>query len=136
MGKRTDMKEFKLQKRGGKGVKCYNITEKTGYLIGVKAVTDEHEIMMINTEGIIIQMRASDFKKIGRITSGVKMMNLSEDARVVQIAKVRGAVEDEAETEDVKEEGAEVQEDAPADISEDTSLDRLLDAAEKDSEEE
>ena len=135
MGKRTDMKEFKLQNRGGKGVKCYNITDKTGYLIGVKAVTDEHEIMMINTEGIIIQMRASDFKKIGRITSGVKMMNLSEDARVVQIAKVRGAVEDETEPEEVKEEGAEAKEDTPADMTADTSLDRLLDAAEKDSEE-
>jgi DNA gyrase subunit A len=121
------MKEFKLQKRGGKGVKCYNITEKTGYLIGVKAVTDEHEIMMINTEGIIIQMRASDFKKIGRITSGVKMMNLTEDARVVQIAKVRGAVEDESAEE--KEEEVNI-------MTEDTSLDRLLDAAEKDSEEE
>jgi DNA gyrase subunit A len=127
MGKRTDMKEFKLQNRGGKGVKCYNITDKTGYLIGVKAVTDEHEIMMINTEGIIIQMRASDFKKIGRITSGVKMMNLTEDARVVQIAKVRGAVEDESAEE--KEEEVNI-------MTEDTSLDRLLDAAEKDSEEE
>ncbi len=89
MGKRTDLSEFKVQNRGGKGIKCYNVTEKTGYLIGVKAVTDEHEIMMINSAGIIIQIRACEFKKIGRITSGVKMMNLDEGIKVVKIAKVR-----------------------------------------------
>ena len=89
MGKRTDLSEFKVQNRGGKGVKCYNVTDKTGYLIGVKAVTDDHEIMMINSAGIIIQIRACDFKKIGRITSGVKMMNLDDGVKVVQIAKVR-----------------------------------------------
>jgi DNA gyrase subunit A len=94
MGKRTDLSEFKVQNRGGKGVKCYNVTDKTGYLIGVKAVTDDHEIMMINSAGIIIQIRACDFKKIGRITSGVKMMNLDEGVKVVQIAKVRGSVDD------------------------------------------
>ena len=91
MGKRTDLSEFKVQNRGGKGVKCYNVTKKTGYLIGVKAVTDEHEIMMINSAGIIIQIRACDFSKIGRITSGVKMMNLDEGVKVVKIAKVRGS---------------------------------------------
>ncbi len=91
MGKRTDLSEFKVQNRGGKGVKCYNVTRKTGYLIGVKAVTDEHEIMMINSAGIIIQIRACDFSKIGRITSGVKMMNLDEGVKVVKIAKVRGS---------------------------------------------
>jgi DNA gyrase subunit A len=95
MGKRTSLSEFKVQNRGGKGVKCYNITKKTGYLIGVKAVTDEHEIMMINSAGIIIQIRACDFKSIGRITSGVKMMNLDEGIKVVKIAKVRGNDEEE-----------------------------------------
>ena len=93
MGKRTDLSEFKVQNRGGKGVKCYNVTKKTGYLIGVKAVTDEHEIMMINSAGIIIQIRACDFSKIGRITSGVKMMNLDEGVKVVKIAKVRESEE-------------------------------------------
>ena len=95
MGKRTDLSEFKVQNRGGKGVKCYNVTDKTGYLIGVKAVTDDHEIMMINSAGIIIQIRACEFKKIGRITSGVKMMNLDEGIKVVKIAKVRGSEEEE-----------------------------------------
>ena len=97
MGKRTDLSEFKVQNRGGKGIKCYNVTDKTGYLIGVKAVTDEHEIMMINSAGIIIQIRACEFKKIGRITSGVKMMNLDEGIKVVKIAKVRGSEEEEIE---------------------------------------
>ena len=87
--------EFRSQNRGGKGLKCYHVTERTGKLIGVKAVTDEHEIMMINTAGIIIQLRASDFNPIGRITSGVKMMNLDEGVKVVQIAKVRGSVTDD-----------------------------------------
>ena len=94
MGKRTNLDEFRIQSRGGKGLKCYQITKRTGNLIGAKAVTDEHEIMMINTAGIIIQLRASDFNPIGRITSGVKMMNLDEGVKVVQIAKVRGSVED------------------------------------------
>ncbi len=99
MGKRTDLSEFKVQNRGGKGVKCYNVTNKTGYLIGVKAVTDEHEIMMINSAGIIIQIRACDFSKIGRITSGVKMMNLDEGVKVVKIAKVRGSDEESDDNE-------------------------------------
>ena len=94
MGKRTLMSEFRPQKRGGFGLKCYQIKKRTGNLIGVKAVTDEHEIMMINTAGIIIQLRASDFNPIGRITQGVKMMNLDEGVKVVQIAKVRGSVDE------------------------------------------
>ena len=95
MGKRTALSEFKVQNRGGKGVKCYNVTDKTGFLIGVKAVTDEHEIMMINSAGIIIQIRACELKNIGRITSGVKLMNLDEGVKVVKIAKVRGNEEEE-----------------------------------------
>jgi DNA gyrase subunit A len=95
MGKRTMMEEFRSQTRGGKGLKCYQITQRTGCLIGAKAVTAEHEIMMINTAGIIIQLRASDFNPIGRITSGVKMMNLDEGVKVVQIAKVRESVSDD-----------------------------------------
>ena len=93
MGKRTLLTEFRPQKRGGMGLKCYQITERTGNLIGVKAVTEEHEVMMINTAGIIIQLRASDFNPIGRITQGVKMMNLDDGVKVVRIAKVRGSVD-------------------------------------------
>jgi DNA gyrase subunit A len=89
LGKRTYLDEFTVQKRGGKGVKCYKITEKTGDVVGVKAVTDENELMMITTEGVIIQLRMQDISTLGRITSGVKMMNLDEGVKVAQIAKVR-----------------------------------------------
>ena len=103
MGKRTLMSEFRPQKRGGMGLKCYQITKKTGKLIGCKAVTEEHEVMMINTAGIIIQLRASDFNPIGRITQGVKMMNLDEGVKVVQIAKVRGSVSDGLQADEADE---------------------------------
>ena len=94
LGKRTYIDEFTIQKRGGKGVKCYKITEKTGEVIGVKAVNDDHEIMMITTEGIIIQLRMEDISTLGRITSGVKMMNIDKDVKVAKIAKVREKVSD------------------------------------------
>ena len=92
MGKRTYLNEFTVQKRGGKGVKCYKITEKTGDVIGVKAVNDDHEIMMITTGGIIIQIPMNDVSTLGRITSGVKLINLDKGVTVAQIAKVREKV--------------------------------------------
>ena len=92
MGKRTFLDEFTVQKRGGKGVKCYKITEKTGDVIGVKAVNDDHEIMMITTGGIIIQIPMNDVSTLGRITSGVKLINLDKGVTVAQIAKVREKV--------------------------------------------
>lgn len=91
IGKRTIMGEFTIQNRGGKGVKCYKITEKTGYVIGMKAVNEDDEIMMINSEGIIIRTSCADISKLGRITSGVKLINLKEDEKVVSLAKVRKA---------------------------------------------
>ena len=94
MGKRTLLEEFNVQLRGGKGVKCYKITDKTGEVIGVKAVKDEHEIMMITSEGIIIQIRMEEISTIGRITSGVKLINLEAGVKVAQIAKVREKVSD------------------------------------------
>ena len=92
LGKRTYLEEFNVQHRGGKGVKCYKITEKTGFVIGVKAVTDEHEILMITSQGIIIQLRMDEISKLGRITSGVKMINLPDNIKVAKIAKVRERV--------------------------------------------
>ena len=89
MGKRTYLEEFTAQKRGGKGLKCYKITEKTGYVVGVKAVNDDHEIMMITDGGIIIQLRMDEISTLKRITSGVKMINLDEGTKVAKIAKVR-----------------------------------------------
>ena len=93
-GKRTSLDRFKLQRRGGKGMKCYKIIEKTGYVIGVKAVNDDHEIMMITNEGIIIQLRMEDIRLLDRNTSGVKLIDLPDKARVAQIAKVREKVSD------------------------------------------
>ncbi len=89
LGKCTRMEEFTPQNRGGKGVKCYKITGKTGNVIGVKAVNEENEIMMITTEGIIIRMKVEGISVLGRITSGVKLINLDEDITVASIAKVR-----------------------------------------------
>lgn len=94
MGKRTSLDEFTVQHRGGKGVKCYKVTDKTGYVIGVKAVNNEHEIMMITTGGVIIQIPMEDVSVLGRITSGVKLINLDENVKVAQIAKVREKVSD------------------------------------------
>ena len=111
MGKRTSMSEFSVQNRGGKGVKCYKITEKTGNVIGVKAVNDDNEVMMITTEGIIIRIACSDISILGRITSGVKLMNLDEKVSVASIAKVRekedkaeGNEQEEAEEENMESE--------------------------------
>jgi DNA gyrase subunit A len=91
LGKRTEMDEFSVQRRGGKGVKCYKITEKTGDVIGVKAVNEDNEIMLITTEGIIIRLMVSDISVLGRITSGVKLMNIDidTDIRVANLTKVR-----------------------------------------------
>ncbi|MBS6202900.1 MAG: DNA gyrase subunit A [Eisenbergiella sp.] len=110
MGKRTELGEFTVQHRGGKGVKCYKVTDKTGYVIGVKAVTDENEIMMITTEGIIIQIRMEEVSLLGRITSGVKLINLDDGVTVAQIAKVREKVSDgNQEFDDVDEAAEEIE---------------------------
>ncbi len=94
LGKRTYLEEFTTQKRGGKGVKCYKITEKTGNVVAMKAVNDENEIMMITSEGVIIQLRMEDISVLGRITSGVKMISVEQGVNVVSIAKVREKISD------------------------------------------
>lgn len=107
MGKRTNINEFTLQKRGGKGLKCYKITEKTGYVVGVKAVNDDHELMLITSAGTIIQIRMEDINTLGRITSGVKLINLDDDIKVVKIAKVREKVSDGSKEYDEVEDAME-----------------------------
>ena len=107
MGKRTSISEFTCQNRGGKGVKCYKITEKTGNVIGAKAVNEENEIMMITTEGIIIRLQCSDISILGRITSGVKLINLSDGVTVASFAKVREKEEKESEDAGQTEEASE-----------------------------
>ena len=106
MGKRTSISEFTCQNRGGKGVKCYKITEKTGNVIGAKAVNEENEIMMITTEGIIIRLQCSDISILGRITSGVKLINLSDGVTVASFAKVREK-EEEKDKEDKEKQPTE-----------------------------
>ena len=106
MGKRTSVSEFTCQNRGGKGVKCYKITEKTGNVIGAKAVNEENELMMITTEGIIIRLQCSDISILGRITSGVKLINLSDGVTVASFAKVREK-EEEKDKEDKEKQPTE-----------------------------
>ena len=101
MGKRTLASEFTVQHRGGKGVKCYRINDKTGNIIGVKSVDEDNEIMLITTEGIIIQMQVSGISRLGRITSGVKLMDISgDDIVVASIAKVREKPEEVQDNEE------------------------------------
>ena len=112
MGKRTPIEEFTPQRRGGKGVLCYKITEKTGDIVGAKLVQDDHDLLLITTEGIIIRISVNDISVIGRNTSGVKLMNIDQDSdiMVASIAKVRddgskseGEGLDELDLEDIEE---------------------------------
>ncbi len=121
MGKRTAISEFSRQNRGGKGVKCYKITEKTGYVVGVKAVTQDSEIMIINTSGVIIRMRCAGISVLGRITSGVKLINLPEGETVASIAKVRKDDDD-------------IDDNVDADVNDDDNDDTLVDEIENEEE--
>ena len=105
LGKCTLVEEFTPQNRGGKGVKCYKITEKTGNVVGCKAVNEDDEMMLINTEGIIIRIKVNDTALLGRITSGVKLINVGEGVTVASIAKVR-------KEDMIMEESEEMEEDA------------------------
>ena len=122
LGKCTLISEFTTQNRGGKGVKCYKITEKTGNIVGVKAVNHDNEIMLITTEGIIIRIKVADTALLGRITSGVKLINLDENVTVASIAKVRE--NKELETADTSETDDELMEEllkrAEADAKDDS----------------
>lgn len=102
-GKRTRISEFKLQLRGGKGLLCYNVTEKTGNLVGMKLLDDGRDIMLITNEGILIRMSVDDISIIGRNTSGVKLMSIDADSdvRVASIAKVRESSRQDEEDENV-----------------------------------
>ena len=93
LGKRTLMREFTAQNRGGRGVKCYKITEKTGNVVGAKAVNEENEIMLITMEGIIIRLHCSDISIVGRIASGVKLMNVQDDVVIASVEKMRKSEE-------------------------------------------
>ena len=103
LGKRTGMDEFTVQNRGGKGVKCYKITDKTGNVVGAKAVNEDNEVMLITTEGIIIRIPCGGISIVGRIASGVKLMNVdSENVSVASIAKVREQMNKDDSAEEIE----------------------------------
>ena len=148
MGKKTDISEYAVQHRGGKGVKCYKITGKTGNVIGAKAVDDTREVMLITTEGIIIRLACRDISTLGRITSGVKLINLDDNVKVATVSKVRKSPsgDDGNETEEFDAESDSENIDGVNKVNENTSdsntsdvaddsIDRLLDAANKDNQE-
>ena len=112
LGKCTRMDEFSAQNRGGKGVKCYKITEKTGNIIGIKAVNDENEIMIITTGGIVIRMKVEDISVLGRVTSGVKLINMDEDVTIASIARVKEDknLMEEIDNANGSEEGSQIEE--------------------------
>ena len=112
LGKCTLVEEFTSQNRGGKGVKCYKITEKTGNVVGCKAVNEDDEMMLINTEGIIIRIKVNDIALLGRITSGVKLINVGEGVTVASIAKVRKEDMIMDESEENQEDSASEEEDS------------------------
>ena len=120
LGKCTLISEFTAQNRGGKGVKCYKITDKTGNIIGAKAVNKDNEVLLITTEGIIIRISVEGTALLGRVTSGVKLMNLDEGVTVASMAKVRedksiieNQNEEESAEEESSEENKEVSEEVP-----------------------
>ena len=152
LGKLTQIDEFSVQKRGGKGVKCYKITEKTGNVVGVKSVNTENEIIMITNEGIIIRMAVSDISILGRNTSGVKLMNVDteKEIKVASFTKVREDIVYDSQVDDIDENSEYTKkyntstsesdsidtQNVNTNITNDSGIDRLLDAAQKDSEEE
>ena len=95
MGKRTDLSEFTLQHRGGKGIRYYKITSKTGDVVGFKVVEAQQEMLLITSEGVIIRLRVTDVSKIGRVTSGVKLIDLAKGVKVVGVARIREEKMDE-----------------------------------------
>ena len=121
MGKRTLISEFNVQNRGGKGVKCYKITEKTGDLVGAKIVTDENDVMIITTEGIIIRTSCDGISTLGRVTSGVKIINLNYDNNV-KVASMTEVQKEEFDDEDPEGENPEETEDTEdTEVSEEQS---------------
>ena len=92
-GKRTDINEYRTQIRAGKGIKTYNIAEKTGNLVGAQMVNEDDEIMIINSDGVLIRLRVNEISLFGRVTSGVKLMKTDEEVNVVSIAKINAEEE-------------------------------------------
>ena len=114
-GKRSDIEEYRITNRGGKGVKTINITEKTGKLIAIKSVTDENDLMIITREGLTIRMKVKDLRVMGRATQGVRLINLREEDNIGAVAKVDADDEEDGSSEQPLNEGGEVQPQAEGD---------------------
>ncbi len=127
MGKLTDISEFKAQNRGGKGILCYRILEKTGNLVGAMAVDVDDEILMINSDGIIIRMSCDSISCLSRVTSGVRLMRLNEEDSVVSIAKVRETVHRDYDESDDAENMDEIDDEDVEDFGE-MDVDDIKDA--------
>ena len=106
-GKRSDLEDYRITNRGGKGVKTINVTEKTGGLVSIKNVTDEDDLMIINKSGITIRLAVADLRIMGRATQGVKLINIKDNDSIAAVAKV--AHEDEVEIVDEIENGTEIE---------------------------
>ena len=96
-GKRTDLEEYRSQIRAGKGIKTYNISEKTGSIVGAEMVAEDDEMMIINSDGVLIRIKVGEISIFGRVTSGVKLMNVDEEVSIVSIAKITTDEENETE---------------------------------------
>jgi DNA gyrase subunit A len=96
-GKRSVIGDYRITKRGGKGVKTINITEKTGELISLKNVSDEDDLMIINKSGIAIRLKVSGLRVMGRATQGVRLINLKGNDGIAAVAKIAGGGDDEDE---------------------------------------
>jgi DNA gyrase subunit A len=113
-GKRTDIEDYRVTNRGGKGVKTIQVTDKTGQLIGIKDVNDEDHLMIINKSGLTIRMAVSDLRVMGRATQGVRLIKLNDDDEIASIAKIKDVKEDELASDDAIE-------NTLGDLSEDTN---------------
>ena len=118
-GKKTDLAEYKVQNRGGRGVYTYKITEKTGLVAGLATVTDEEDVMMITSDGVLIRMHTDEISSFGRQTQGVRIMRLADDVKLVSMAKTEREDEDE-NTEDTAEEENSAETAEPAESDENT----------------
>jgi DNA gyrase subunit A len=125
-GKRSDLEDYRVTNRGGKGVKTINVTEKTGSLIAIKNVTDTDDLMIINLSGIIIRMGVSELRVMGRATQGVRLINLKDDDGIAAVAKV--------ECELVETEDAEITDDVTSEIEGEDETSEDINTTEKNEE--
>ncbi|MBQ9671430.1 MAG: DNA gyrase subunit A [Prevotella sp.] len=108
-GKRSDIEDYRITNRGGKGVKTLNITEKTGRLVAIKVVTDENDLMIINKSGILIRLKVADVRVMGRATQGVRLINLTKkNDTIASVCKVMSSTDEDIQAEEITGEASEI----------------------------